>query len=88
MLDRNAHIKLSYFGFSKPLDCSNLQEDDFSIVSNRSGALQSDGRAHTQGKRQEFKLTHVIHFEYIRRVLVYKPLKESKLGNVGISCLL
>ncbi|KAM0988832.1 hypothetical protein FF1_012840 [Malus domestica] len=31
LLDRNGHMKLSDFGLCKPLDCSILQEKDFSV---------------------------------------------------------
>ncbi|WZY72887.1 hypothetical protein YC2023_005127 [Brassica napus] len=44
LLDRSGHMKLSDFGLCKPLDCSVLEEKDFTNAQNVSGALQSDGR--------------------------------------------
>nr|AFK48166.1 unknown [Lotus japonicus] len=51
-------MKLSDFGLCKPLDCSNLQEKDFSAMSNRSGALQSDGRPAAPKRTQQEQLQH------------------------------
>jgi serine/threonine kinase 38 len=67
LLDKNGHMKLSDFGLCKPLDCSNLQEKDFSIGSNRSGALQSDGRPVAPKRTQQEQLQH---WQKNRRMLV------------------
>nr|KYP38061.1 Serine/threonine-protein kinase CBK1 [Cajanus cajan] len=71
LLDRNGHMKLSDFGLCKPLDCSTLQEKDFSIGSNRSGALQSDGRPLTPKRSQQEQL---LHWQKNRRMLAYSTV--------------
>lgn len=67
LLDRNGHMKLSDFGLCKPLDCSNLQEKDFSVGNNYSGALQSDGRPAAPKRTQQEQL---LHWQRNRRMLV------------------
>ncbi|KAK6161257.1 hypothetical protein DH2020_004638 [Rehmannia glutinosa] len=57
LLDRNGHMKLSDFGLCKPLDCSNIQEKDFS-GNNYSGSLQSDGRPAAPKRTQQEQLQH------------------------------
>ncbi|KAH9764336.1 AGC kinase family protein [Citrus sinensis] len=71
LLDRNGHMKLSDFGLCKPLDCSNLQEKDFSIGSNLSGALQSDGRPVAPRRTQQEQLQH---WQRNRRMLAYSTV--------------
>ncbi|KAG8373180.1 hypothetical protein BUALT_Bualt12G0144200 [Buddleja alternifolia] len=58
LLDRNGHMKLSDFGLCKPLDCSNIQEKDFLVGKNYSGALQSDGRPAAPKRTQQEQLQH------------------------------
>lgn len=60
-------MKLSDFGLCKPLDCTNLQEKDFSGGINRSGALQSDGRPAAPRRTQQEQLQH---WQKNRRMLV------------------
>uniref|UniRef100_A0A2P2MJQ3 non-specific serine/threonine protein kinase n=1 Tax=Rhizophora mucronata TaxID=61149 RepID=A0A2P2MJQ3_RHIMU len=67
LLDRNGHMKLSDFGLCKPLDCSNLQEKDFSLANSHSGALQSDGRPAAPKRTQQEQLQH---WQRNRRMLV------------------
>lgn len=67
LLDRNGHMKLSDFGLCKPLDCSNLQEKDFSVGNNLSGALQRDGRPVAPKRTQQEQLQH---WQRNRRMLV------------------
>jgi serine/threonine kinase 38 len=67
LLDRDGHMKLSDFGLCKPLDCSNLQEKDFSVGNNLSGALQSDGRPMAPKRTQQEQLQH---WQRNRRMLV------------------
>lgn len=67
LLDRYGHMKLSDFGLCKPLDCSNLHEKDFSVGSNLSGALQSDGRPAAPKRTQQEQLQH---WQRNRRMLV------------------
>ncbi|KAG4917166.1 hypothetical protein JHK87_054723 [Glycine soja] len=71
LLDRNGHMKLSDFGLCKPLDCSNLQEKDFSVGINRSGALQSDGRPAAPNRTQQEQLQH---WQKNRRMLAYSTV--------------
>jgi serine/threonine kinase 38 len=67
LLDRNGHMKLSDFGLCKPLDCSTLQEKDFSAANKLSGALQSDGRPAVPKRTQQEQLQH---WQRNRRMLV------------------
>ncbi|KAL3507623.1 hypothetical protein ACH5RR_033005 [Cinchona calisaya] len=71
LLDRNGHMKLSDFGLCKPLDCSNLQEKDFSVGNNYSGALQSDGRPAMPKRTQQEQL---LHWQRNRRMLAYSTV--------------
>ncbi|KAK8984140.1 hypothetical protein V6N11_029464 [Hibiscus sabdariffa] len=70
LLDKNGHMKLSDFGLCKPLDCSNLQEKDFSAA-NISGALQSDGRPAPPKRTQQEQLQH---WQRNRRMLAYSTV--------------
>ncbi|KAJ6911263.1 serine/threonine-protein kinase tricorner-like [Populus alba x Populus x berolinensis] len=71
LLDRNGHMKLSDFGLCKPLDCSTLQEKDFSAANNLSGALQSDGRPAAPKRTQQEQLQH---WQRNRRMLAYSTV--------------
>ncbi|KAJ6725870.1 SERINE/THREONINE-PROTEIN KINASE [Salix purpurea] len=71
LLDRNGHMKLSDFGLCKPLDCSILQEKDFSAANNLSGALQSDGRPAAPKRSQQEQLQH---WQRNRRMLAYSTV--------------
>ncbi|KAF8392176.1 hypothetical protein HHK36_022518 [Tetracentron sinense] len=71
LLDRYGHMKLSDFGLCKPLDCSTLQEKDFSSGSNLSGALQSDGRPKVPKRTQQEQLQH---WQRNRRMLAYSTV--------------
>ncbi|XP_050218226.1 uncharacterized protein LOC126668994 isoform X2 [Mercurialis annua] len=71
LLDRNGHMKLSDFGLCKPLDCSILQEKDFSAGKNLSGALQSDGRPAAPKRTQQEQLQH---WQRNRRMLAYSTV--------------
>ncbi|MBA0870848.1 hypothetical protein Goshw_017933 [Gossypium schwendimanii] len=71
LLDRNGHMKLSDFGLCKPLDCSNLQEKDFSMANNLSGALLSDGRPAAPQRTQQEQLQH---WQRNRRMLAYSTV--------------
>ncbi|KAK6161289.1 hypothetical protein DH2020_004670 [Rehmannia glutinosa] len=70
LLDRNGHMKLSDFGLCKPLDCSNIQEKDFS-GNNYSGSLQSDGRPAAPKRTQQEQLQH---WQRNRRMLAYSTV--------------
>nr|GEV29293.1 serine/threonine-protein kinase tricorner-like [Tanacetum cinerariifolium] len=71
LLDKFGHMKLSDFGLCKPLDCSNLQEKDFSGANNLSGALQSDGRPAVPKRTQQEQLQH---WQRNRRMLAYSTV--------------
>ncbi|KAL5068386.1 hypothetical protein RYX36_019273 [Vicia faba] len=71
LLDRHGHMKLSDFGLCKPLDCSNLQEKDFSTGINRSGALQSNGQPVAPKRTQQEQL---LHWQKNRRMLAYSTV--------------
>lgn len=74
LLDRHGHMKLSDFGLCKPLDCSILQEKDFSMGKNLSGALQSDGRPVAPKRTQQEQL---LHWQRNRRMLVSSSFSLS-----------
>ncbi|KAJ0547748.1 putative non-specific serine/threonine protein kinase [Helianthus annuus] len=61
-------MKLSDFGLCKPLDCTNLQEKDFTAAKSLSGALQSDGRPVVPRRTQQEQLQH---WQRNRRMLVF-----------------
>ncbi|GAB4850886.1 hypothetical protein Ancab_030187 [Ancistrocladus abbreviatus] len=71
LLDRCGHMKLSDFGLCKPLDCSGLQEKDFSVGNNFSGALQSDGQPAAPKRTQQEQLQH---WQKNRRTLAYSTV--------------
>ncbi|KAG6732534.1 hypothetical protein I3842_01G182900 [Carya illinoinensis] len=73
LLDRNGHMKLSDFGLCKPLDCSNLQEKDFSLGNNLSGALQSDGRPSPVAPKRT-QQEQLQHWQRNRRMLAYSTV--------------
>ncbi|KAJ0860411.1 putative non-specific serine/threonine protein kinase [Helianthus annuus] len=84
-------MKLSHFGFCKPLDCTNLQEKDFTTANNLSGALQSDGHPAIPKRTQQEQL---LHWQRNRRMLAYStvgtpdyiaPEVLLKKGN-GMEC--
>ncbi|KAL9992038.1 putative protein kinase AGC-NDR family [Helianthus debilis subsp. tardiflorus] len=71
LLDKFGHMKLSDFGLCKPLDCTNLQEKDFTAANNLSGALQSDGRPAIPKRTQQEQL---LHWQRNRRMLAYSTV--------------
>ncbi|CAN0904712.1 Serine/threonine-protein kinase 38-like [Linum grandiflorum] len=71
LLDKHGHMKLSDFGLCKPLDCTNLQEKDFTASNKLSGALQSDGRPTVPRRTQQEQLQH---WQRNRRMLAYSTV--------------
>ncbi|KAJ0860243.1 putative protein kinase AGC-NDR family [Helianthus annuus] len=71
LLDKFGHMKLSDFGLCKPLDCTNLQEKDFTAANNLSGALQRDGRPAIPKRTQQEQL---LHWQRNRRMLAYSTV--------------
>ena len=66
LLDRYGHLRLSDFGLCKPLDCSTLEEKDFSVGQNVNGSTQNDERAVPKRTQQE----QLQHWQKNRRTLV------------------
>ncbi|KDP26512.1 hypothetical protein JCGZ_17670 [Jatropha curcas] len=69
LLDRYGHLRLSDFGLCKPLDCSTIQEGDFSVVSNNQSA-QNEGPAAPKRTQQE----QLQHWQKNRRMLAYSTV--------------
>ena len=67
LLDRYGHLRLSDFGLCKPLDCSTLKEQDFSVGNNLNGAAQNDERPPAPKRTQQEQLQH---WQKNRRTLV------------------
>lgn len=66
LLDKYGHLRLSDFGLCKPLDCSTLEETDFTTGQNANGSTQNN--EHVAPKRtQQEKLQH---WQKNRRTLV------------------
>lgn len=65
LLDKYGHLKLSDFGLCKPLDCSKLQEEDFSVGNNPSGGIQHDPSAPRRTQQEQLQ-----HWQKNRRMLV------------------
>lgn len=53
LLDRYGHLRLSDFGLCKPLDCSQLEETDFSMGQNVNGSTQNEERSAPKRTQQE-----------------------------------
>ncbi|CAH9132820.1 unnamed protein product [Cuscuta epithymum] len=69
LLDRYGHLRLSDFGLCKPLDCSTLQEKDFSVGDNIGEASRSDAQ-HPKRTQQE----QLQHWQKNRRTLAYSTV--------------
>ncbi|GLU03660.1 hypothetical protein SLE2022_208480 [Rubroshorea leprosula] len=69
LLDRCGHLRLSDFGLCKPLDCSTLQEQDFSV--NTNNGAPSDERHVTPKRTQQEQLEH---WQKNRRTLAYSTV--------------
>ncbi|PON62656.1 Rho-associated protein kinase [Parasponia andersonii] len=71
LLDRYGHMRLSDFGLCKPLDCSKLQEEDFSVGNNPNGVTQSDQNPSAPARTQQEQLQH---WQKNRRMLAYSTV--------------
>ncbi|WRX11225.1 Protein kinase domain - like 10 [Theobroma cacao] len=71
LLDRYGHLRLSDFGLCKPLDCSTLQEHDFSVGGNINGVTQNDERPSAPKRTQQEQLQH---WQKNRRMLAYSTV--------------
>lgn len=67
LLDKYGHLRLSDFGLCKPLDCSTLQEQDFTIGNNLNGSSQNNERPAAPKRTQQEQLQH---WQKNRRMLV------------------
>lgn len=67
LLDKFGHLRLSDFGLCKPLDCSTLEEKDFSVGNNINGSNQIDDRPAAPRRTQQEQLQH---WQKNRRMLV------------------
>ncbi|KAK7345754.1 hypothetical protein VNO77_16365 [Canavalia gladiata] len=70
LLDRYGHLRLSDFGLCKPLDCSTLEEKDFSMGQNVNGSTQNDECAAPKRSQQE----QLQHWQKNRRTLAYSTV--------------
>lgn len=70
LLDRYGHLKLSDFGLCKPLDCSTLEEKDFSVGQNVNGSTQNEERTAPKRSQQE----QLLHWQMNRRTLAYSTV--------------
>ncbi|KAA8550739.1 hypothetical protein F0562_002423 [Nyssa sinensis] len=71
LLDRFGHLRLSDFGLCKPLDCSTLQEKDFSMGDSSNGTSQSEERPAAPKRTQQEQLQH---WQKNRRMLAYSTV--------------
>ncbi|KAJ9176460.1 hypothetical protein P3X46_011769 [Hevea brasiliensis] len=72
LLDRYGHLRLSDFGLCKPLDCSTIQEGDFSVVNNSvNGTGQNEERPEAPKRTQKEQLQH---WQKNRRMLAYSTV--------------
>nr|XP_043636720.1 serine/threonine-protein kinase tricornered-like [Erigeron canadensis] len=71
LLDRYGHLRLSDFGLCKPLDCSTLEEADFSNGDNASGSSTGDDRSSGPRRTQQEQLQH---WQQNRRTLAYSTV--------------
>lgn len=71
LLDRHGHLRLSDFGLCKPLDCSKLQENDFSVGESFNGTSKNDERSAAPRRTQQEQLQH---WQKNRRTLAYSTV--------------
>ncbi|KAK9146405.1 hypothetical protein Sjap_006308 [Stephania japonica] len=71
LLDKYGHMKLSDFGLCKPLDCSTIHEQDFSVSNSINGSLRGDDRASAPKRSQQEQLQH---WQRNRRMLAYSTV--------------
>ncbi|KAE8679642.1 Detected protein of confused Function [Hibiscus syriacus] len=70
LLDRYGHLRLSDFGLCKPLDCSTLQEQDFS-GSSANEISESEERSGASKRTQQEQLEH---WQKNRRMLAFSTV--------------
>ncbi|KAM7496116.1 hypothetical protein LguiA_020530 [Lonicera macranthoides] len=67
LLDKYGHLRLSDFGLCKPLDCSTLEEKDFSTGDSLNGNSESAAPKRTQQEQLQ-------HWQKNRRTLAYSTV--------------
>ncbi|CAI8602808.1 unnamed protein product [Vicia faba] len=70
LLDRYGHLRLSDFGLCKPLDCSTLEEKDFSMGQNVNGSTRNEERSAPKRTQQE----QLQNWQKNRRTLAYSTV--------------
>ncbi|KAL7172608.1 hypothetical protein ACSBR2_032155 [Camellia fascicularis] len=71
LLDKYGHLRLSDFGLCKPLDCSTLEEKDFSGGDSFNGTSQNSERPLAPKRTQQEQLQH---WQQNRRTLAYSTV--------------
>ncbi|XP_019165275.1 PREDICTED: serine/threonine-protein kinase tricorner [Ipomoea nil] len=71
LLDRYGHLRLSDFGLCKPLDCSTIQEGDFSVGENPGAGSKGYDQTAAPKRTQQEKLQH---WQKNRRTLAYSTV--------------
>ncbi|KAJ7972629.1 Non-specific serine/threonine protein kinase [Quillaja saponaria] len=71
LLDRYGHLRLSDFGLCKPLDCSTIQEGDFSVGQNVNGVTQNEECPAAPKRTQQEQLQH---WQKNRRMFAYSTV--------------
>ncbi|KAF5930517.1 hypothetical protein HYC85_031390 [Camellia sinensis] len=71
LLDKYGHLRLSDFGLCKPLDCSTLEEKDFSGGDSFNGTSQNSERPLAPKRTQQEQLQH---WQKNRRTLAYSTV--------------
>ncbi|KAI7982892.1 Serine/threonine-protein kinase CBK1 [Camellia lanceoleosa] len=71
LLDKYGHLRLSDFGLCKPLDCSTLEEKDFSGGDSFNGTSQNGERPLAPKRTQQEQLQH---WQKNRRTLAYSTV--------------
>ncbi|WCJ38300.1 Protein kinase family protein [Euphorbia peplus] len=71
LLDRYGHLRLSDFGLCKPLDCSTIQEGDFSVNNSGNETPNGEERSPAPKRTQQEQLQH---WQKNRRMLAYSTV--------------
>ncbi|CAH9073760.1 unnamed protein product [Cuscuta europaea] len=71
LLDRYGHLRLSDFGLCKPLDCSTIQEGDFSVGENLGTSSKNYDQTAAPKRTQQEQLQH---WQKNRRMLAYSTV--------------
>ncbi|KAK8702030.1 hypothetical protein V6N13_020400 [Hibiscus sabdariffa] len=71
LLDKYGHLRLSDFGLCKPLDCSTIQENDFTVGGNTNEVGENGERSPGPKRTQQEQLEH---WQKNRRTLAYSTV--------------